>query len=108
MRRGSPFPAIRFDVRFRPARRSTLRPGDSAATLRSHSSKATRPAHCAGKLWHAPRPHRPCQPRSTANDLCSSPSSEIVLRCGEASITLTKAGKVLIRGDYLLEPFRPA
>lgn len=26
---------------------------------------------------------------------------EIVLRCGEASITLTKAGKVLIRGAYL-------
>lgn len=27
---------------------------------------------------------------------------EIVLRCGRASITLTKAGKVLIRGSYLL------
>lgn len=27
---------------------------------------------------------------------------EIVLRCGEASITLTEAGKVLIRGNYLL------
>jgi hypothetical protein len=27
---------------------------------------------------------------------------EIVLRCGRASITLTKAGKVLIRGAYLL------
>ena len=27
---------------------------------------------------------------------------EIVLRCGEASITLTRAGKVLIRGSYLL------
>jgi len=29
-------------------------------------------------------------------------SSEIVLRCGQASITLTRAGKVLIRGAYLL------
>ncbi len=28
--------------------------------------------------------------------------NEIVLRCGEASITLTRAGKVLIRGTYLL------
>ena len=28
--------------------------------------------------------------------------SEIVLRCGEASITLTKAGKVLINGSYVL------
>ena len=27
---------------------------------------------------------------------------EIVLRCGEASITLTRAGKVLIRGSYVL------
>ena len=27
---------------------------------------------------------------------------EIVLRCGEASITLTKAGKVLIKGSYLI------
>jgi hypothetical protein len=27
---------------------------------------------------------------------------EIVLRCGKASVTLTKAGKVLIKGAYLL------
>ena len=27
---------------------------------------------------------------------------EVVLRCGKASITLTRAGKVLIRGDYVL------
>jgi len=27
---------------------------------------------------------------------------EIVLRCGESSITLTKAGKILIRGKYIL------
>jgi hypothetical protein len=27
---------------------------------------------------------------------------EIVLRCGKSSITLTKAGKVIIRGAYLL------
>lgn len=27
---------------------------------------------------------------------------EIVLRCGEASITLTKAGKVLIKGNYVI------
>jgi hypothetical protein len=27
---------------------------------------------------------------------------EIVLRCGQASITLTRAGKILIRGTYLL------
>lgn len=27
---------------------------------------------------------------------------EIVLKCGKASITLTKAGKILIKGDYVL------
>ncbi len=27
---------------------------------------------------------------------------EIVLRCGEASLTLTRAGKILLRGKYLL------
>jgi len=27
---------------------------------------------------------------------------QLVLRCGQASITLTKAGKVIIRGEYLL------
>jgi hypothetical protein len=29
-------------------------------------------------------------------------AEEIVLRCGEASITLTSAGKVLIKGNYLI------
>lgn len=31
-----------------------------------------------------------------------SAKDEIVLRCGKASVTLTSAGKVLIRGTYLL------
>lgn len=31
-----------------------------------------------------------------------SASSQLVLRCGKASITLTKAGKVLIEGEYIL------
>jgi hypothetical protein len=34
--------------------------------------------------------------------LVVSAKNEIVLRCGQASITLTRAGKVLIRGTYLL------
>jgi hypothetical protein len=29
-------------------------------------------------------------------------AKQIVLRCGEASITLTRAGKILIRGKYVL------
>jgi hypothetical protein len=31
-----------------------------------------------------------------------SAAKEIVLRCGAASITLTRAGKILIRGTYVL------
>jgi hypothetical protein len=31
-----------------------------------------------------------------------SASEQLVLRCGKASITLTRAGKVLIQGSYLL------
>ena len=31
-----------------------------------------------------------------------SARNEIVLRCGKASITLTRAGKIIIRGAYLL------
>ena len=34
--------------------------------------------------------------------LLLSAEQEIVLRCGESSITLTKAGKIIIRGKYLL------
>jgi Domain of unknown function (DUF6484) len=34
--------------------------------------------------------------------LIVSAKEELVLRCGKASITLTKAGKVLIKGSYLL------
>ena len=34
--------------------------------------------------------------------ICLSADREIVLRCGKASITLTRAGKILIRGAYLL------
>lgn len=34
--------------------------------------------------------------------LTLSADREIVLRCGKASITLTRAGKIIIRGAYLL------
>lgn len=34
--------------------------------------------------------------------LILSAEREIVLRCGQASITLTRAGKLLLRGGYLL------
>lgn len=34
--------------------------------------------------------------------LTLSADREIVLRCGEASVTLTKAGKIILRGTYVL------
>jgi hypothetical protein len=50
-------------------------------------------------------PNNASQPVSVSLDgeqLTLSAKNEIVLRCGKASITLTRAGKVLIRGAYLL------
>lgn len=50
-------------------------------------------------------PETPAGPISVSLDgeqVTLSAKNEIVLRCGKASITLTRAGKVLIRGAYLL------
>ena len=45
---------------------------------------------------------RPLEVRLDEESLTLSAKKEIVLQCGKASITLTSAGKVLIRGAYLL------
>ena len=63
------------------------RPVEASAT-----SSASRP--------HADRP--PVEAEVDGDRLVFAAEKEIVLRCGKASITLTRAGKVLIRGDYLL------
>jgi hypothetical protein len=45
------------------------------------------------------------QPASASLDgeqIMLSAKNEIVLRCGKASITLTRAGKIIIRGAYVL------
>jgi len=44
----------------------------------------------------------PVQVSLDGEQVTLSAKNEIVLRCGKASITLTRAGKVLIRGAYLL------
>lgn len=51
-----------------------------------------------------PLPERPADVAVEADGerLVVSAREQLVLRCGEASITLTKAGKVLIRGTYVL------
>jgi Domain of unknown function (DUF6484) len=53
-----------------------------------------------GKLWHP----EPATVQATVDNerLVLTAEKEIVLQCGASSITLTRAGKVLIRGAYLL------
>jgi hypothetical protein len=55
-----------------------------------------------GAGW--PLSERPAQVEVDADGerLVVSAQEQIVLRCGKASITLTKAGKVLIQGTYLV------
>jgi len=65
-----------------------------------------------GLLQPARRGEAPAEPSATVRPpltaavdgdrLVFTAKQEIVLQCGEASLTLTKAGKVLIRGTYLL------
>lgn len=54
-----------------------------------------------GASW--PLPERPAQVEVDADGkrLVVSAHESIVLRCGQASITLTRAGKVLIQGTYV-------
>ncbi|WP_436616687.1 DUF6484 domain-containing protein [Sorangium sp. So ce1024] len=56
-----------------------------------------------GRL-HAPgdRAGRRPEARADGERIEITADKEIVLRCGKASITLTRAGKILIRGEYLL------
>jgi hypothetical protein len=51
-----------------------------------------------------PLPDRPAAVEVDADGerLVVSAQESLVLRCGKASITLTKAGKVLIEGAYVL------
>jgi len=51
---------------------------------------------------HQPEAKKPIDIKLDGEQLIFTAEREIVLRCGKSSITLTKAGKVLIRGEYLL------
>jgi len=52
-------------------------------------------------VLQTPRPE-PVRTVIDGEKLVFTAEREIVLRCGEASITLTRAGKVLIQGAYVL------
>jgi Domain of unknown function (DUF6484) len=49
-----------------------------------------------------PEPQQPVEVKIDEDVLTLTAKKEITLRCGKASVTLTSAGKVLIRGEYLL------
>ena len=60
--------------------------------------------YCSRSSSSRPRETRPHSLRIEADDerFVVSAEREIVLRCGDASITLTRAGKVIIKGNYIM------
>lgn len=86
-----------------PLRRSQI---DAAVALVFENGDARRPI-ILGVLQEQPAvaADAPSQPVSIQADderFVVSAEREIVLQCGDASITLTRAGKVLIKGTYVL------
>jgi hypothetical protein len=78
----------------------------AAVVLMFEHGEASRPI-VIGVLRNSigwPAPERPVQVEVDVGGerLVISAREQLVLRCGKASITLTKAGKVLIEGSYLL------
>ena len=55
------------------------------------------PLHRAAPAQPAPKPVD-----ADSERLVFTAKKEIVFRCGKASLTLTRAGKILLRGEYLL------
>jgi hypothetical protein len=53
-------------------------------------------------LIHQPEDPQPVIAEVDGERKTLTAKKEIVLRCGKASITLTRAGKIIIRGTYLL------
>jgi hypothetical protein len=47
-------------------------------------------------------PEEPATSTSDSERLVLTAEREIVLQCGSASITLTRAGKIIIRGEYVV------
>jgi len=67
---------------------------------------AARVPYIIGLLWpqeqHPPAEQLPLEAKVDGERVVLEAQKEIVLKCGKASITLTRAGKVLIRGAYVL------
>ena len=52
--------------------------------------------------WPQDKPPNQVEVDADGERMIVSAKEQLVLRCGKASITLTKAGKVLIKGSYVL------
>ncbi len=73
-----------------------------AAVLRRRRPATPDRDECAARRRHAAgRSHRAVQVDVDGERLVVRAANQLVLQCGEASITLTKAGKVLIQGTYV-------
>jgi hypothetical protein len=92
-------------------------PGNGLGDLPARSTVALSPEHKGREValvFEAGDPQKPIVlglinhpvpvPEATADGerLVFTAEKEIELRCGKASISLTKAGKILIRGEYVL------
>ena len=62
--------------------------------------------YIVGLIWkperNPPTQAEPIEAKVDGEQVVIEGKKEIVLKCGKASITLTRAGKVLIRGAYVL------
>jgi uncharacterized protein DUF6484 len=69
------------------------------AILQFEAGDTSRPI-IMGFIW---TPQSPPSPESAgSNRLVLEAKDSIVLQCGSASLTLTRSGKILIRGEYVL------
>ena len=92
---GTPIPAL-------ATARYDLAPTGAAVALMFLMGDPARPLALGLVVQHADaQPTRAPEPEEAPECLTLTAGREIVLQCGRASIVLTRAGKVLVRGAYV-------